>query len=707
MTAIDIARDVLRRGWKPVPVPKGVKSPRLKGWHTVEINEANLQRYFDRADLNVGAQMGPVSGGLADVDLDCGEAVLLAPSLLPPTQSVYGRRGKSRSHYLYRVADPEDGAVRKYAAEDNKNVVELRIGGGGKGAQSIMPGSVHTSGETYCWDVDGEPAAVPCAVLKAAVIKIAVGTILLRHWPPVGVRHESMLAVGGYLARAGWTAEAVEDFVRAVVEVQGESTKVEEHARTAGDSVRAHAAGQQVYGAPKLAELFGDAAVKKIGQHVGYRGSTAATGASGAGFELNSRNQPSSTSQHNIRLALEKLGVEVRYDSFNNKNVVDEAGGRVELDDAVLDALWLRVDEAYKFLPTREFFARVVMNLARRRPFHPVRDYLDGLTWDGVPRLDGWLVTYGGAEATEFACEAGSISMIAAVRRVRHPGVKFDEMLILESDQGLDKSTGLAILAVEQEWFSDDLPLDADSKRIIEQSAGKWIVEVAELSGMTKSKVEHLKAMLSRQYDRSRLAYDRMTTERPRQFVLIGTTNHAIYLRDITGNRRFWPVKIVKFDAGLLRRDRDQLWAEAAARESAGESIRLDKKLWDAAGVEQERRAVPDPWYELLDAALGDITGKLMSHDAWRIVRLPGGQRHQEHNTRMGQAMIALGFVRRQVRTGGREREYAYCRGTLEEQQDRIYVTVSDAGAIVGHSQAVVDRRQAELAADEDQNRPF
>jgi len=229
------------------------------------------------------------------------------------------------------------------------------------------------------------------------------------------------------------------------------------------------------------------------------------------------------------------------------------------------------------------------------------------------------------------------------VRRVRRPGVKFDEMLVIESDHGKNKSMALAALAGNPEWFSDDLPLDADSKKIIEQVAGKWIVEVAELSGLTRSKVEHLKAMLSRQYDRSRLAYDRLTTERPRQFVQIGTTNHTVYLRDSTGNRRFWPVKIVKFDVEMLTRDRDQLWAEAAAMEAAGASIRMDESLWREAGDEQERRAVDDPWYELLDEALGDITGKLRTHDAWRIVKLQPGQRHQEHNTRMGQAMAALG----------------------------------------------------------------
>src|SRR5262249_6916252 len=135
--------------------------------------------------------------------------------------------------------------------------------------------------------------------------------------------------------------------------------------------------------------------------------------------------------------------------------------------------------------------------------------------------------------------------------------------------------------------FSDDLPLNADSKKTIEQLRGRWIVEAAEMSGMRRTDVEHLKAMLSRQIDRARLAYGRITTEYHRQAIVVGTTNDAIYLKDVTGNRRFWPVKTTRFDVTKLTQDRDQLWAEAAAREARGESIRLDAGLWTDAAQQQ------------------------------------------------------------------------------------------------------------------------
>ena len=146
--------------------------------------------------------------------------------------------------------------------------------------------------------------------------------------------------------------------------------------------------------------------------------------------------------------------------------------------------------------------------------------------------------------------------------------------------QGTFKSTALATMAVKEEWYSDDLPLNLEGKRVIESLRGRWIVEAAELSGMRRADIEHLKAFLSRQVDRARLAYGHIVSEVARQSLIVGTTNSTEYLRDQTGNRRFWPVRCKQFDIAALRRDRDQLWAEAAAREASGASIRMEQNLW-------------------------------------------------------------------------------------------------------------------------------
>ena len=404
--------------------------------------------------------------------------------------------------------------------------------------------------------------------------------------------------------------------------------------------------------------------------------------AEAADFQLNEKKVPYAN-QHNIRVALARLDVTVRHDLFQDRLLIEglpDAGP--SLSDAAMKRLWLEVETRFHFRPTKEYFWDVVEDTARRNSFHPVCDYLDALQWDGEPRLDTWLTTYGHADDTPYTRAVGALTLLAAVRRVRQPGCKFDEMPVLESEQGKNKSSALAVLAVREDWFTDDLPLNQDTQRIIERMAGRWIVEAAELKGRRKGDVEHLKAFLSRRVDRARLAYGRLPVEVPRQSVIIGTTNSDRYLRDGTGNRRFWPVKVGQFDLDGLRRDRDQLWAEAAAREGEGVSIRLDPSLWGAAAEEQDARRVEDPYVVSFRAALGEMTGKLKNEDAWTILGIPDGQRTQDHNARLGDAMRELGWERTKLRFGGRNPDYAYVRGTPEERAIRVIVTRAPNGDV-------------------------
>lgn len=360
----------------------------------------------------------------------------------------------------------------------------------------------------------------------------------------------------------------------------------------------------------------------------------------------------------NARLALALLRAQVSYDEFASRYlVVGVDGFGPVLDDAALTRMRLLVEERWGLAFGKERWGDIVTDHARNNAFHPVRDMLDGLVWDRVNRLDGWLATYAGAEDTEYVRAVGAICLIAAVRRVRDPGCKFDEMLVIEGEQGGNKSSGLGLLAVREEWFADDLPLDADSKVLMERTAGRWIVELAELKGLRRGAVEHVKSMLSRRVDKARLAYGRMTTEQPRQCVFFGTTNDGQYLRDMTGNRRFWPVAVKRFDLAALRRDRDQLWAEAAARESSGESIRLPEELWAAAGEQQAGREIGDPFHDLLSERLDGFEGKVRSSDLWEAVGLGDvGRRTQDDNVRLSAAMQKLGWRRpkSKVRFDGR-----------------------------------------------------
>jgi predicted P-loop ATPase len=347
------------------------------------------------------------------------------------------------------------------------------------------------------------------------------------------------------------------------------------------------------------------------------------------------------------------------------------------LQDEAVARLWLTIDEKYQFRPGKDFFWTVVEDEARRHGYHPVRDYLDGLKWDGEARIDDWLIKYGGADDTPFIRAVGALFLIAAVRRIRQPGCKFDEMLVLRSPQGTMKSSALRALVPEEDWFSDDLPLNGDTKTVIERLHGRWIVEAAELKGMRNSGIEHLKAFLSRQVDRSRMAYGRITKEAPRQCVIAGTTNSERFLKDNTGNRRFWPIVIDRFDVEAIRRDRDQIWAEASEREASGESIRLDSGLYPAAAEVQEEHRVEDPYLMELKKVLGDIEGKILAADVWEIIDLPVGQRSQHHNERIGEAMRELDFRRKKLRFGGKNPDNCYVRG---DEKRRILVRRNSSG---------------------------
>lgn len=382
-------------------------------------------------------------------------------------------------------------------------------------------------------------------------------------------------------------------------------------------------------------------------------------------------------SQRNIRLALTKMGVRVRHDRFADRAALAGLDGfGPHLNDAALTRLRLRAEEEHKLKVGKEFFCDVVEDAARRDDFHPVVDYLDGLAWDGNPRLDGWMTTYMQAADNDYTRHVGTILLVAAVRRVRQPGCKFDEMVVLESEQGKAKSSALAVLAVHEDWFNDDLPLNAEAKLVIERTQGRWIIEAGELKGMSPKGVEHLKGFLSRRRDSSRMAYGRLTHDAPRHFIVVGTTNDDKYLVDSTGNRRFWPVRVGDIDLDALARDRDQLWAEAAVREASGESIRLDKGLWQAAALEQDERRTLDPFVAPLADLFHNLQGKVRSSDVWNFIGTPIGMRTPEQERRLGVAMRDLGFERVQLRFGG-DPEWCYRRGDDEQRRRRIFVEAS------------------------------
>ncbi|MBP7003530.1 VapE domain-containing protein [Amaricoccus sp.] len=281
----------------------------------------------------------------------------------------------------------------------------------------------------------------------------------------------------------------------------------------------------------------------------------------------------------------------------------DETAPRPWTDgDDVRAAEWLQRRELNV---TPMTVSRSVAAVAHEITVHPVRDHLGALAWDGVPRIETWTCRYLGAADTAFNRSAGALWLISAVARIFRPGVKADHMLVLEGPQGARKSTALKILAGE-DWFTDELP-DLGTKDAAMHMQGVWIIEIAELDAISKAEVSRIKAFLSRTTDRFRPPYGRYTIEVPRQCVFAGTVNPDTYLRDETGNRRFWPVRCGTIDIEALARDRDQLWAEAVARFRAGAIWWLDTpELIAAATSEQEKRYQADAWDDLIERWLSN-----------------------------------------------------------------------------------------------------
>ena len=308
-------------------------------------------------------------------------------------------------------------------------------------------------------------------------------------------------------------------------------------------------------------------------------------------------------------------------------------------------AEWL---QHHRIIVGAEIAGQAVEAVARERRFHPVLDYLNRCRWDGVPRLDTWAIDYLGAPDTPYVRAVSARWMMSAVARVSEPGCKADCALILEGAQGMLKSTALKTLAVP--WFTDELA-DFGTKDAALQLAGIWIVELGELDSISRSEVSRIKAFMSRTTDRYRPPYGRRVIWQPRQCVYAGTVNPGEYLRDETGNRRFWPIICTRVDIPGLAAARDQLWAEARDRYQNNEQWWLDAPLEIQAKAEQEARRVQDPWEVPIAKALEKTEPKCITIGLVLDAVLGVEKKFQDQRAanRVSACLRALGWRRRQL----------------------------------------------------------
>lgn len=379
-------------------------------------------------------------------------------------------------------------------------------------------------------------------------------------------------------------------------------------------------------------------------------------------------------SMHNARVAITALGIECSYDKFHNEilfgfrneDVRHALGGEMS-DNAVIQLRQI-VSVEFDFDPKEQHTRDAVTSLALDHCFNPVCDLIDKAQaeWDGIKRLDRMAVDYFNCDDTPLNRACVRKMMIALVHRARVPGCKFDNIVVLESLEGWNKSSAFKVLAGDDN-FSDESILGARSREIQEQLAPIWIHENADLAGMKKAEVESIKAFASRTTDIARAAYGHFTEKQKRHSIEVGTTNSEEYLQSQTGNRRFWPLKLLKpVDLEKLRRDRLQLIGEAAKYESDGESVTLDEALWSVAAEAQEKRRTKDPWEDLLDEmtyagatlsngalawpavihVVGDQERVATSDILETILQIPPAQRSRDTSMRLSNVMKRLGWQR-------------------------------------------------------------
>lgn len=354
----------------------------------------------------------------------------------------------------------------------------------------------------------------------------------------------------------------------------------------------------------------------------------------------------------------------VAYDEFSHRSVVTRAPPAVyeggwdepgpyprELTETDVGLIQVYIQRAMGVNVSRDVTAQAVEMVAGQHRVHPVRAYLDGLVWDGVPRVETWLSDYLGAAPSKYTSAIGRMFLIAMVARVFKPGCKADYMMVLEGPQGGRKSSACAILGGP--WFSDSLPDVRGGKDVVQHLNSKWLIEVAELSAFDKAESAALKAFVTRDTERYRPSYGRKEVIEPRQCLFIATTNKPVWMRDETGGRRFWPVKVARIDTDALQRDRDQLFAEAVVL------FRKDVRWWPDGDFEaehirpeQEARYEADAWEEAIARYLN---GLLQQGDprttalqvAERCLEIPKGRISSADQKRISAVLGRLGWVQK------------------------------------------------------------
>ena len=715
--AMGLAVFPLRPGGKEPSrlVPPSAPGARDGGVHLATTDAAQIDAWWGaEPDANVAIATGAASGVLVlDVDVKSADgfgslkAIIAglpadAPAftLDTPWQATgQYEQGRGRQYFF---AYPPGCRIKNSAGKLGPGL-DIR----GEGGYVVAAPSIHPSGVAYAWDPENHPRKMAFAPTPGWLLSLLIQPknhfpVSDKHMPPgfrpswdavpeayaraaiageyeavagalAGTRNSALnraaFSLGGLVAVGVLSRALVEETLAAAASLNGQCAEdgpaaIAAVIKSGLEAGMVHpretpAPTQPVQLTPRRRPQL-----RVVEQEAPAPGENIAPGQNWRSqYVLTAEGKVKRASFHNAVLMLtDALTGAIAYDDFTSQVMFLAAPPwtlngfepRPLLDtDAAAAANWL--DANGVTVPARNAHDALLL-LANENHINPVRDALGGYQWDGIARLDHWLIDFMGAADTSFVRAVAAKWLIGAVARIMVPGAKVDTMLILEGAQGLRKSMALAALAEfgGRSYFTDDLHA-LGSKDAALQLHGNVIVELAELDALERSEVKQIKAFLSRQIDKFRKPYGRVVEASPRQCVFAGTLNPdgTGYLRDPTGGRRFWPVLVSHVDVDGVRAVREQLWAEAGARYHAGENWWLDDDVVIAeAHAAQEERQDEDPLAGKLPRWLvsrTETTTQEILVDCWGFL---SNQCTAAAAVRVGRSMKRLGWRRVLVRHG-------------------------------------------------------
>lgn len=661
-----------------IPLKPKSKAPRDLEWTTKDYPAQEIAAWRKQGH-NVGLRL-EATDLVLDIDpkndpegRDADE-ILTALDRELGTSLVSFPRNRTGSGGLHVLMTKDPGVkVRKYPFRGRRDL-EFKA----KGTQIVGPGSTHPkTGLKYAVEIEGTAQPVPSALLEKirrrvtlhaggqAEIPLSQVKRCLEMLDPTNFREQDRwlelgMAVhaatdGAPEAKEIWTTWSWSDSQYEGDETVGERWDSFSSGGEITKRTLFHYVVEVAGGVPPADAVddFDEVDDAELDETPGYTPQWRFTGGNAPKVKANLL--------HNVLEAMRALAPDIGYNQHSYDFMWKQSGER--FSDYHATKLTLDISNEWGPIwsgdPSAALVHAAADAYAHEHPYHPIRDYLDALKWDGEKRIQRWLVTYTDAEDTPYVQAVGRLLLIAAVGRVYRPGVKYDSVVVLEGPQGSGKSS--LVRSLGGQFTKEGLPPfgSTPDKDIVGEIRHAWIVELDELIATKRSDVDRVKAFVSRTVDSARMSYARRTEDYPRQCVFIGTVNDAEYLRDMTGNRRWLPVDVGQCDFARVKEDRDQLWAEAVAawKKEPRQELAIPVELRQEAAREQEARRMTHPAEDAIVEYLDqkpDLT-RIQTQDLLveALNVSPTSQRADWASKQLGEIMRRLGWVKTRFRKQG------------------------------------------------------